>query len=339
MSVVKNGEDEQGSWLVAVSDDDNPFGTWWLTKIPHDVEGEWPDYPSLGVDEHGIYLTAKVYEFGGGFQQAKIVTIDKIPLYNGNSFTYWWFNDVRRPGGSRAFVIQPTHDMPATGSGGPQWLVDSRASGGDKLTLFELRNPTSSPRLFSYNIDVPQYGVPPDAEQLDTSGTLETLDARLMNAVYENGSVWTAHSINYDWDDDGDASALLRWYELDTDDKSVKQVRGWGRPDGDYFFPTVASDGNSTMITYNESGPDTPVRIEVAGRTPDHTQSSLEDVTVIKYGESAAPGGRWGDYTGIVVNPGEGDTYYTIVQYANDEDTTNDWETWIGSAEFEEELE
>lgn len=337
IAVAKNRPaDTQGSWVVAVSDDSDPFGTWWITRIPHGVEGEWPDYPGFGVDENGIYLTANI--FNSGFERSKLVSIDKTPLYNGNSFTYWWFGDVRRENGNRAFTIQPTHDMPSTSDGSTQWLVDSRANGGDELTLFELRNPTSTPRLFAHDIGAPQYGVPPDAEQPGTSATLDTVDARLMNAVYENGSVWTAHSINYDWNGDGDAEALLRWYELDTGGKSVTQVRGWGRPNGDYFFPTVASDGNSTMITYNESGqdPDTPVRIEVAGRTPDHTMNSLEDVAVIKYGESAAPGGRWGDYSGIVVDPGEGDTYYTIGQYANDDDTTTDWETWIGSAEFDE---
>ena len=335
IAVAKNKPvDDQGSWVVAVSDDSNPFGTWWLTRIPHGTEGEWPDYPCLGVDENGIYLTADIIGRGG----SKLVSIDKTPLYNGNTFTYWWFENVRRGGGDRAWTVQPTHDMPSTSDGSTQWLVDSRRAGGSELTLFELRNPTSSPRLFAHDIDVPQYSVPPNAEQPGSgSGTLDTVDARLMNAVYENGSVWTAHSINYDWNDDGDASALLRWYEIDTGSKSISQRRGWGRPDGDYFFPTVASDGDSTMITYNESGPDTPVRIEVAGRTPDHTQNSLEDVDLIKSGESAAPSGRWGDYTGIVVNGGaEGETYYTISQYANDEDTSNNWETWIGSASFEE---
>jgi hypothetical protein len=337
-AVARDGEEQQGSWVVAVSDDSNPFGLWWITRIPHGVEGQWVDYPGLGVDENGIYLTANIFAFGGGFQRAKLVTIDKTPLYNGNSFTYWWFGDVRRHDGNRAFTIQPTHDMPSTSTDSSQWLVSSHFDTGSKLTLYELRNPVTTPRLYRYGIDVPTYSLPPDAEQPGTTATLETVDARLWNAVYENGSVWTAHSINYDWDGDGDPDALLRWYEIDTSAKSLNQRRGWGRPNGDYFFPTVASDGNSTMITYNEAGNVFP-RIEVAGRTPDHTQNSLEDVAVIKYGESVAPSGRWGDYSGIVVNPGvEGETYYTIGEYANDEETTNDWESWVGSASFEDDI-
>lgn len=342
IAVARDSEEQQGSWVVAVSDDSNPYGTWWITRIPHGVEGEWVDYPGFGVDEDGIYLTANIFDFSNDFQESKLVSIDKTPLYNGNSFTYWWWSDVRDHEGDKAFTIQPTHDMPSTSSGreGSQWLVSSTWNTGNTLTLYRIANPTSSPLLYRYKVNVGNYSIPPNAEQPGTSATLDTGDARLLNAVFENGSLWTVHSITYDWNNDGDAEALMKWYEIDVSSRSSAQERGWGRPNGDYFKPAIESDGDSTMIVYNESGPDTFPRIEVAGRTSDHTQSSLEDVAVLKFGESSVGTSgnlRWGDYAGIVVDPGdEVGGYWAYSQYANNEGTSNDWETWVENADFEQ---
>lgn len=342
IAVARDSERQQSSWVVAVSDDGNPYGTWWITRIPHGVEGEWVDYPGFGVDKDGIYLTANIFAFSGGFQESKIVSIDKTPLYNGNSFTYWWWSDVRAHNGGKAFTIQPTHDMPSTSSGrnGSQWLVSSTWNSGDTLTLYRITNPTSSPLLFRYKVDVGDYALPPNAEQPGTTATLDTGDARLLNAMFENGSLWTVHSITYDWGGDGDAEALMKWYEIDVSSRSQAQARGWGRPDADYFKPAIASDGDSTMIVYNESGPQTFPRIEVAGRTSGHTQNSLEDVAVLRFGESsvgASGNFRWGDYAGIVVDPGEEvGGYWSYSQYGNNEETLNDWETWVENADFEQ---
>lgn len=327
LMAVGRKSSSEGSWLVAVSDDDNPFGTWWLTRIPHN-DG-WVDYPELGVDQNGIYLTGNIFE--GGFKYSRLVIVDKTPLYNGNSFTYWWYNKLKNPDGSDAFTVQPTLGMTPSGT---QYLVNSKFNNGNSLTLWELRNPTSSPRLSKQSVSVSSYSLPPDAEQPNTSATLETVDARLMNAVYENGSVWTAHSISYDWDDDGDASAILKYYEIDVNNKSVAQSRGWGRPGADYFFPTIASNAEtSTMIVYNESGPNVNPRIEVVGRTKGFRKSDFEDVALIKRGESAYRFNRWGDYNGIVVDP-TNLHYWTSSQYGFDSSNTSEFETWVGEAFF-----
>lgn len=337
MAVARDTTEQNGSWVVAVSDDSNPFGTWWITRIPHRDGSTWVDYPGLGVDQNGIYLTANIFNFSNNFQYSKLVSIDKTPLYNGNSFTYWWFNDLRNPDGSRAFTVQPTHGMTRSGT---QHLVNSRWNSGNRLTLWKLTDPTSRPRLSRHNVSVSSYSLPPNAEQPDTSNTLDTVDARLMNAVYANGSVWTAHSISYDWNDDGDASAILKWYEIDVSSNSIAQSRGWGRPEADYYFPAIARNPElrSTMIVYNESDSESVFpRIEVAGRTSGHTQNSLEDVQIIKVGESeydrTRGTDRWGDYAGIVVDPAF-TRFWSFSEYAIDPDTSSEWETYVGEAGF-----
>lgn len=331
IACARNNTDDEGSWVVAVSDNEDPSGTWYLAQIVHDGTNEWVDYPGLGVDQNGIYLTGNIFQFPSNFQYAELVSIDKTPLYNGNSFTYWWFDDLDNPDGSTAFTIQPTLAMSSTSS---QYLVNSKWNGGNSLTLWELTNPTTRPRLSSNSVSVSSYSLPPNAEQPNSGSTLDTTDARLMNAVYEDGSVWTAHSIQYDWNNDGDASALLKWYEISVSSNSILQSRGWGRQDGDYYFPTIGTNGDSTMIVYNESGPNVNPRIEVAGRTEGFTQNSLQDTQVVKRGESEYNANRWGDYNGIVVDP-ETDRYWTHSQYALNSGTSNDYETWVGEVFFQ----
>ena len=74
--------------LVAVSDDDDPNGSWYyhsinsMVNIP-DPEARttrvthWADYPGLAIDEEGIYVTANMFAFGGGPNGSRLWIVDK----------------------------------------------------------------------------------------------------------------------------------------------------------------------------------------------------------------------------------------------------------------------
>ena len=92
-----------------------------------------------------------------------------------------------------------------------------------------------------------------------------------------------------------------------------------------YFIPTIESDGDSTIITHNLSGPDTYPSMAVAGRTEGYIRNKLEDSIVVEEGKSPYDYGegydvmRWGDYNGISVDPRTG-TFWTVSQYSPDID-------------------
>jgi hypothetical protein len=89
-------------------------------------------------------------------------------------------------------------------------------------------------------------------------------------------------------------------------------------------MPTIGADDGTAVIAHNVSGPDTYPRMDVAGRTADHTRGELEDSVVIERGKSkydALPGGveRWGDYNGVSVDPSSG-RFWTVSQYSPERD-------------------
>jgi hypothetical protein len=98
----------------------------------------------------------------------------------------------------------------------------------------------------------------------------------------------------------------------------------YGESNKSYFMPTIGSDGDTTVIVHNVSGPDTFVRMDVAGRTADHTPNELEDSIVVEEGKSkydalAGSVERWGDYNGFSVDPASG-RFWTVSQYSPDID-------------------
>ncbi|MFB9804740.1 hypothetical protein ACFFQF_04505 [Haladaptatus pallidirubidus] len=321
----------KGWWCIAVSDNSNPNGKWHVYRIPPiDNEG-LVDYPTLGLDRDAIYLAQN---FFGEQLEVTMVTLDKEAMYDGRDVTANHFTALDNPEVENIdFTVQPALQPFSGGDDGTFYLVDSvfPSPTASALTLWEVTNPVDDPSLECFTVDVEEFAYPPTARQPDSDKRIDTLGTRLMNADYNDGSLWTAHTIQYDWNGDGAPVAAIKWYEIDTDTREVVQSGVYGEPDRSYFIPTVGSDGDSTVITHNVSGPDTFPRMDVAGRTADYTPNGLEDSLVVQDGESRYDYGegeevmRWGDYNGVSVDPTTG-RFWTVSQYSPDIDIDPDAE-------------
>jgi len=321
----------EGYFVVAVSATSNPNGEWYVYRIPpEDADGVdnagLVDYPGLGVDTDAIYLTQNF--FGPEFA-VTMVTLDKSQLYAGEEVTAFQFDNLSNPDNGFDFTVQPAFQPSSGGESGTYYMISSVFPSGDgpadTLTFWEVTNPTTDPSLSCYTVDVGPYTSPPVADQPNTDSSIDTLGRRLMNADYNaaTGTLWTAHSVGRDWDDDGDSVSAIRWYEIDVDSRELVQSGVYGEPGTSYFIPTVKSHEETTLVVHNVSGSDTFVRMDVAGRTTDFTPGEIEDSVVVQEGESkydALPGPveRWGDYNGASLDPQSG-TFWTVSQYSPDE--------------------
>ena len=84
-------DQHSGRWIItvddfntrcylAVSTTSSATGSWFKTNFvmsQGDDAGRWPDYPTLGVDANGIYVSAYMV---GGFGQMSIFAVNKAPL-------------------------------------------------------------------------------------------------------------------------------------------------------------------------------------------------------------------------------------------------------------------
>lgn len=171
----------------------------------------WADYPGLGLDNTGIYLTSNQYSFAGSFQYVKLRILGKAQLYNNTCgpVSWWDFWNLTNTDDTKAFTVQPVHTF---GVPGVEYLINSRSGSGNSVTLWSLTNPLGSPpTLTKENVPVGSYSLPPDAQQLGVATRINTGDARMLNAIYRNGSVYTAHSISWN----GGTESRARYLRID----------------------------------------------------------------------------------------------------------------------------
>lgn len=320
----------RGWFLVAVSATSNPNGEWYVYRIPPEDAGGLDniglvDYPTLGFDKDAIYLTQNF--FGAQFE-VTMVTLDKHEMYAGEQVTAHHFDQMSdQDADGLTFTVHPAQQPFSGGTDGTFYLVNSDFPAPDPtpetLTLWELTDPLDDPTLECFTLDVDPYSYPLPARQPGSDSLIDTLGTRVMNTDFENGSLWTAHSTAIPGED-GRPVAGIRWYEIDVGSRSLVQSGTYGTPKRSTFMPTIGAEDGRTVIVHNVSGPETYPRMDVAGRSADHTQGELEDSVIVEEGKSkydalAGPVERWGDYNGFSVDPASG-RFWTVSQYSPDID-------------------
>lgn len=352
----------RGWFLIAVSATSNPNGEWYVYRVPPEDAGGVDnvglvDYPTLGFDRDAVYMTQNF--FGAEFDVTMVI-LDKAAMYAGESVTAQHFDGMSDPNADGlTFTVQPAQQPFSGGSDGTFYLVNSDfpvpfPGPTGTVTLWELTDPLDDPTLECFSLDVEPYVYPGPARQPQfddepPENLIDTLGTRVMNADFDDGSLWTAHSTSVDWNGDGTFVAAIRWYEIDVATRSVVQTGTYGAPDTSYFMPTVGVDDGRTVVVHNVSGPETFVRMDVAGRTADHTTGEMEGAIVVEEGKSTymalpnaefGPVERWGDYNGVSVDPSSG-RFWTVSQYSPDidilesEDTRDPYFTRIAEVDFE----
>jgi hypothetical protein len=173
---------------IAVSNTPDPTGSWTIYKIPVQNNGTdgtpdhhcssgfcLGDFPHLGADRNGIYLTTNEFAFfGPGFFGAQIYAISKAALASGApSIPVVLFNTLGYGPDGGAFTVWPATtpgDQYSDDAGGTEYLMSSRAvfsptGTSTQLLTWALSNTsslnTATPAL-SLNltpVDVDQYGI------------------------------------------------------------------------------------------------------------------------------------------------------------------------------------
>src|SRR5712671_1024128 len=199
---------------IAVSQTSNPTGLWNIYRVdvtndgsPGNTGGPCPclgDYPHIGADANGFYITTNAYPWGpGDFDGAQIYAFSKGQLAAGAATVTMQHIDTTgmvnatspvaqtEPG----FTVWPAQSPGAVSfdlnAGGTEYLLSSNAGAeasgiaftgsSTNLIVWALTNTsslnTSTPALSLSNqvLTVNQYGIPPKQQQ-PGSGTLATTD-------------------------------------------------------------------------------------------------------------------------------------------------------------------
>jgi hypothetical protein len=182
---------------LAVSNSGDPTGSWSVYRIPGMNDGTegtpdhgcdfgpcFADFPHLGMDKYGLYITTNEFElFGPDFIGAQVYAISKKQLVAAApSITAYLFNtadDPVRPG-EPGFTVWPAlspQKQFASAAGGTEYFVSSNAvfddasADSEELILWalvhtkELDKPSPNMALHKTILDVDRYAVPSNSSQ------------------------------------------------------------------------------------------------------------------------------------------------------------------------------
>jgi hypothetical protein len=273
---------------IAVSQTADPTGSWNIYSLPVQDDGTQGtpnhgdanysgpflgDYPHIGADRNGIYLTTNEFRmFGdGAFRGAQVYAFSKAALESGSSsIPVVQFDTAANPAGNpdglAGFTLIPasTPDAAYAGSqGGTEYLLSttnvyqSPTGTGNLLEIWALTNTKSldsgSPNLTlqSSGITVNTFSIPPAADQMtgnyplgqklgEPEEVLESLDPRMTQVTYANGKLWgaidTAVTVG------GAIKAGIDWYVINP------QVNGHGVSGSIINQGTLALAGNNLLF-------------------------------------------------------------------------------------------
>jgi hypothetical protein len=324
--------------------------------------GDLPDYPKLGDSQDFILIGANVFDGGVSFQSADVAYVGKpapgTTCPSLSSLRKGKVTDFRDANGTQTFTPIPANQTDASNT-----IVivsnDPYEATRNFLTVFAV-TPRANEAPFSgrgptgKSVPIASYSMPPAAPQSGTSHVLDTLDARVTQAVsaidplHSNKvALWTQHAVL------GGAGSQVRWYEIDAHaitpvtlqtgtvtSGSLYAFNGAISPDRAHDGITAAFGGNMVLGFSTSSSSSFPA-IQMVSKVGAGAQSGFVLV-------QSSPGSnwdfscdpcRWGDYAGAVPDPAAPQigsvgavwlsNQWNVAGLGSD---AVDWRTWIWSA-------
>jgi hypothetical protein len=336
------GIDADGTgYCLAVSQTNDPTGSW---NIYHYVTGSasiFFDYPHAGVGRDAIYMGANM--FTASFLDSRIWAFDKQAMYAGQPAA-----SVMQNLGSNEDTPQPINlhgwSQGTWPTSGPHYIITETGYDGANHTIWSWNDPFGANTLTavgSLNLNTTTgvtAGLPLDSIQ-SGGGTLDAGDWRPLDFEYRNGFGWTTMTIACN---PGSGSVnCIRWAQINPATATVVQS-GVLSSNGDYrFHPDLAVNHCDDMaVGYTKSSSSIFPSVFYAGRQGTDPLNTLQAETQIKAGEinytsfEVFSPRRWGDYTGMTIDP-DGTTFWYLGEYSKNTGTTQGrWGTYIASMSY-----
>jgi hypothetical protein len=326
----------------AVSKTGDPVnGGWNFYSL--ETPGGLGDYPRFGVWPDGIYMSANMFDYSasGGYQGYHVWALNKLQMYAGNPSP----QIVGFAGDDSDFTVIPANARLQAGTppaGSPEYFVSTEQF-LDALSIYKFHvnwNNTSASTFTGPDLQFAPDCWPTDdpTEASTPQNLVDTLSIRAMaQAQYSNlggaESLWVDHTVARDiptaCGDPTGGNATVRWYQANVTGGTVAanlvQASSFD-PDGANtffrFMPALAVDRNGDLaIGYTKSNAATNPQIKYAGRlagdpanTLPQSEQTLIDGTGSQMGTCGGTCTRWGDYSGMALDP-DGCTFWMTGEY------------------------
>ncbi|MFT4937431.1 MAG: hypothetical protein ACI88A_000446 [Paraglaciecola sp.] len=331
-----NGTD----YCVAASQTGDPLGSWWGYGFATNIGGAFFDYPHAGVGVDAIFMGSN--QFGGtaGFE-GRVFAMDKAAMYSGAAMAV----STHSTGDNSTPQPMNSHGV-SDGSfptSGPHYIM-TEVFDGNNHSVWSWSDPFGT-NIFTNTgtLDLSAStgvaaGFPVDVPQAGSSAKLQANDYRGLDTEYRNGSIWMTNTISCN---PGTGTVdCLRWAQIDPTGPTVLDSGVIASNDEYRTFPDLAVNQCDDMaIGYTKSSTAMFPSVYVTGRESGDPAGTTQAEVEMKAGEityTAFDGSphRWGDYTGMTIDP-DGKTFWYLGEYSKDTGQTNGrWGNYIGSFSY-----
>ena len=333
---VNRGSEWSNRFLVAISASADPTKTWKGLAFQADPAGNFADFPTLGLDNNGVYLGGYMFDTNGIEMGANtLISIPKADLLAPSPTAARRKSFGLLTGDSYGHILQPTINLDFDESDGMVLAVESL--GFDRLPHSNLvwtaiqnaGGPGSASLGEPISQLVPNYSVPINPPQPGGDDNLDDGDARLSANVYQvGGVVYGVHAI------DVTDRAAVRWYRLSAAGGGLLESGTISHPDLDLFYPSIAANKSGVMVIgCNGCSSNSYISCYAyVGQTVNGV-TTMKGPILLKAGlatynhpVSGSSSYRWGDYGTTSVDPVDPFRFWTIQMYPS---TSDAWVTYI----------
>lgn len=316
MAMANERNGGQAFFLLAVSDDEDPNGTWHkyrfnVTAAATDTD---IDSPNMGVDQTAIYLSADFF----GPDKYLTFIVEKAPTLVGGVPATRSLLHI----GSQSWGNPVMYD-PAPAF----YMAESfETSSSSTIRLHAITDPLGSPVDTTFDLTVPLYQQPENPPQAGTTIRPETFEARIWSSVFRNGRLYISHH-------QGASKVVHRWYEIDMANWPVSgtpTLVQWGNvdPGGDVrtFFGSIGVDSQGNIgLAYAQSSPSTFISMARAYHELTMPSGTVTPSVILKNSTGPDTSGRWGDYSSTVADPDHDQVFWGNAQFRE-----GTWASWVG---------
>lgn len=339
---------------IAVSKDSNPQNAddfyKYLYEAPH-----FADYPKIAIDKEALYITSKditVPAFLGrtivAFDKAPLVDGSSSPAFIGPVFREEFYSEIYdnlyisplqpRPSQSLdCLSVEKVLFITARTLAFPDF--DGPNFSGNTLRILQVKNVLTNPEIIFAEVEVPEYRgtvgssvpQPPPIVINKARPTITEIDASTgtLWGMLADNSIWATHGTLSDDDLD---RVVARWYQIDVSkflvENELKLVQsGNADPGGltNQIWPSINVNKCGDMaIQFTLVGENQYPAIAYTGRLKSDPKGTVRLPLEVAIGgdlyfqlvnSRASQKNRYGDYTGLVIDPCDHETFWLYNQY------------------------
>ena len=335
---VTNGNTAGYYQCVAVSQTSNALGAY--NRYAFKYTG-FNDYPKAGVWPDGYYVTYNMFANGSTFAGGKVCAMDRAKMLAGQAATQQCVDLGTSYGGLLPADLDGSTAPPA---GAPNYVMNL---GTSKLNLWKFKVDWATPANTTLTGPV---AIPVTAfaaacgggtciPQAGTNNTLDSLaDRAMFRFAYRNFGTYESLVVNHAvklGTNKRTSYTGTRWYELrnPSGTPTVFQQSTYAPDTTSRWMGSMAMDKQGNIaLAYSASSSTINPALRYATRLKADAVNTLSNETTIVQGTGSQTGtlSRWGDYSGMTIDPVDDCTFWFTSEYLKANGTFN-WSTRIHS--------